>query len=398
MSAAQVALKGPLSTALGQYLFLGFGTFVIFTGDNGVSRAAREIVSLAVKLTTGKDYGALLLGEAALAKGFASNNSNNQAPIIIHSIQPSSDNSNRNLLSREGWTGTIVHLALVSGTCWTAYVVFSQLLPEQIKELLPVTRKYFEAAITSLGQGIILVRDALGEQIKNLGIKTDLLTEKADETHREVLGLKDDIGDVRVNIDDIAMAISRCECSLGDAAGRQTYMSRGVRLLVQCVGDLLRPSNPAVAEELDHFANLSTEMDNDFFDTPLAKENSTRALTYHHPNSPILSEIGSVDDSSIRPISLPRSQRQLSQSYMRNAPASTSKAKTNYVASSPFASPAGPLQMLRTMQSRTMNRQASCPENEVPKTTNKDIELLPGLDEVDKLLKFVRRGEVPAGV
>eukprot|EP00986_Skeletonema_menzelii_P018152 scaffold25742_cov46-Skeletonema_menzelii.AAC.1 len=67
------------------------------------------------------------------------------------------------------------------------------------------------------------------------------------------------MGDVRLNIDDIAVAISRCESSLDDAAGRQTYMSRGVRLLVQCVGDLLRNSNPAVADELDHFANLSAD-------------------------------------------------------------------------------------------------------------------------------------------
>eukprot|EP00577_Skeletonema_sp_RCC1716_P033659 CAMPEP_0113395680 /NCGR_PEP_ID=MMETSP0013_2-20120614/13333_1 /TAXON_ID=2843 ORGANISM="Skeletonema costatum, Strain 1716" /NCGR_SAMPLE_ID=MMETSP0013_2 /ASSEMBLY_ACC=CAM_ASM_000158 /LENGTH=35 /DNA_ID=CAMNT_0000279927 /DNA_START=73 /DNA_END=177 /DNA_ORIENTATION=+ /assembly_acc=CAM_ASM_000158 len=33
-AAAQVALRGPLSTALGQWAFLGFGTFVIFSGDN----------------------------------------------------------------------------------------------------------------------------------------------------------------------------------------------------------------------------------------------------------------------------------------------------------------------------------------------------------------------------
>ena len=251
-AAAQAALKGPLSTALGQYLFLGFGTFVIFTGDNGVSKAAREIATIALKLTTGKDLSSLLFGEASLANS-VNRNHGGGAPIVIHNIQPSSSDSssssNRNLLNRNGWTGTLLHLTLVSGTCWTAYIIFSQYLPEQIKELLPVTRKYFEGAVTLLGQGIIRVRDALGEQIKMLSNKTDALADKQDETHNEVLGLKDDIGDVRVNIDDIALAISRCESSLGDAAGRQTYMSRGVRLLVQCVGDLLRPSNPAVAAE-----------------------------------------------------------------------------------------------------------------------------------------------------
>ncbi|KAL7491011.1 hypothetical protein ACHAWT_000499 [Skeletonema menzelii] len=404
MSAAQVALRGPLSTALGQWAFLGFGTFVIFSGDNGVSRAAREIAGLALKLTTGKDY-ALLLSEASLAKGLANNN-NNQAPIVIHNIQPSDGNrsNNGNLLSRGGWTGTLIHLTLVSGTCWTAYIIFSQFLPEQIKELLPVTRKYFEGAVTSLGQGIIRVRDALGEQIKNLGIKTDLLAEKQDETHKEVLGLRDDMGDVRLNIDDIAVAISRCESSLDDAAGRQTYMSRGVRLLVQCVGDLLRNSNPAVADELDHFANLSAdELDSDFYykdggvNTPMAK--GTRAVTtYNPPLSPNLSEIGSVDDSSaVRPMSLPRPHRQPPQS-LRNVPASTSKAARGFAASSPFGTPSGPLQMLKSMNSRSsmMSRQGSCPEDEVPQTNKGDG--LPGLDEVDNLLKVIRRGEVPAGV
>src|SRR5210317_1993046 len=157
-TAAQVALKGPLSTALGQYLFLGFGTFVIFTGDNGVSKAAREIATIALKLTTGKDLSSLLLGEASLANSVFSgkNGTNNHgggggAPIVIHNIQPSSSDSsssNRNLLNRNGWTGTLIHLTLVSGTCWTAYIIFSQYLPEQIKELLPVTRKYFEGAVT----------------------------------------------------------------------------------------------------------------------------------------------------------------------------------------------------------------------------------------------------------
>jgi len=309
-------------------------------------------------------------------------------------------------------------------------------LPEQIKELLPVTRKYFEGAVTSLGQGIIRVRDALGEQIKVLGMKTDALADKQNETHNEVLGLKDDIGDVRVNIDDIALAISRCESSLGDAAGRQTYMSRGVRLLVQCVGDLLRPSNPAVAAELEHFATLSTEeMDDDFYyrdggvNTPLANraiENGGnrrggggdgRAITY--PASPNLSEIGSVDDNSvIRPMSLPRPRRQpTSSSGSGNIPASTSKIPTNTPAGnySPFATPSGPLQMLRSMNSRSMSRQGSCPEDEVPQQRQREVVVgntgvinkdnkesssneLPGLDEVDHLLSVIRRGEVPAGV
>ena len=72
---------------------------------------------------------------------------------------------------------------------------------------------------------------------------------KLDRTHGGMLGLKD-VGDARLRVEDVAVAISRCESSLDDAAGRQAYMSSGVRLLVRCVGDLLRLSNPAVAAEL----------------------------------------------------------------------------------------------------------------------------------------------------
>ena len=128
-----------------------------------------------------------------------------------------------------------------------------------------MTRKFFESAVISLGQGILRVRDALSEQLTILGLKQEELANKQDETHVQVLGIKDDIGDVRLQMDEIGLAITRCESSLTDAAGRQTYMSQGVRLLVQCVGDLMRGSHPSVAAELDQFSRLSSElMDDDF--------------------------------------------------------------------------------------------------------------------------------------
>ena len=138
-----------------------------------------------------------------------------------------------------------------------------------------------------------------------------------DETRDGVFGLKDDLGDVRLHVDDIASAISRCEGSLADAAGRQTYVSRGVSLLVRCVGDLLRNGNPEVADELDRFGRLSSEMmeGDDFFRREVVgKRNRDRC-----PSSPQggcdLSEIGSnasysADDGrNRRSSSLPRPRR-----------------------------------------------------------------------------------------
>lgn len=316
-AATQLLAKGPLSSAIGQWAFLGFGTLVLLTGDNGVSRAAQQIAGVAFRLVTGTEMDSLLreaaLGSRAVNAASALHNGHGQQqqqPIVIHSHAPSSSDGKYS----GGWTVAVIRLTLASGACWGAYVVLANYLPDSIKEMMPVTRRFFESAVSSLGNGILRVRDVLSEQIAVLGTKQDELAAKQDETHGSVLGLKDDIGDVRLHIDDIAVAISRCEGSLTDAAGRQTYMSRGVRLLVQCVGDLLRPSDPAVAEELERFAQMSMGE---------GEENEGRGSASRHqlecPSSPNLSEIGSTTSASVddrhhhhhhmRSLSLPRPRR-----------------------------------------------------------------------------------------
>ncbi|EED90489.1 predicted protein [Thalassiosira pseudonana CCMP1335] len=387
--AAQLATKGPLGTALGQWLFIGFGTFVIFTGDNGVSKAAQDIAQTAFRLVSGRNATSLLR-EASLSQ-----NTQPQQPIVIHNISPSSSESFR--YGRYGW-GMVIQLSLGAGACWGAYIVFSQVLPESVKELLPVTRKFFDNAVTSLGQGIIRVRDVLSEQISVLGLKQDELSDKLDDTHTEVLGLKGDIGDVRLNIEDISLAISRCEESLTDAAGRQTYMIRGVRLLVQCVGDLLRPSNPSVADELDQFSRLNEEMDGDFYyrdngnpsRTPINKQSSR----LEYPSSPNISEIGSVSANvadEIRPMSLPPSRSTQSSTTPQRSRSSNSAAAC-MISPSPFGQSPGPLVgkgSLLSMRSMPISRQGSCPENELP--SDKGV----SLDDVEQLLSNMRNSRTP---
>lgn len=322
----------------------------------------------------------------------------------------------------------IVQLTLASGACWGAYVLFTNYLPDSIKEMMPVTRKFFESAVSSLGNGIIRVRDVLSEQISALGKKQDDLASKQDETHDAVLGLKDDIGDVRVNIDDIAVAISRCEGSLTDAAGRQTYMSRGMRLLVQCVGDLLRPSNPAVADELDQFSRMSAELMGDECDkgergrgVSPNKRGQHQSLEY--PSSPNLSEIGSTTSTSIddnhhhhhhhmRSLSLPRPRR--SQSVVTpsssknnaNTPNSTSRMSLMGMSTPPPSA----LKMLQSFNNggsnatvgtastsssssrSSMSRSYSSPEDEVPQSNYEDHPVK--LDEVKELLRNIQNGMV----
>ena len=310
--AAQVLAKGPLSSALGQWMFLGFGTYVIFTGENGVSRAAQELAGVAFRLVTGMGReAALLRDEAALAGRHHFPQQHPPQPVVIYQ----SDRSGR---GGGWWIATIVQVGLGAGACWTAYILFSNFLPENLKEMMPVTRRYFESAVTSLGQGILRVRDALSEQISALGLKQDELSEKMDETRDGVLGLRDDVGDVRMHVDDIASAISRCEVSLADAAGRQTYVSRGVSLLVRSVGDLLRHGNPEVAEELERFGRLSAEMleGDDFYHREVGGggDEKNRDRCPSSPRGCDLSEIGSnasyaEDDGRRRSSSLPRPRR-----------------------------------------------------------------------------------------
>lgn len=428
---AQILAKGPLSSALGQWMFLGLGTFVVFTGDNGVSVAAKEIASIAFRLVTGRDApsGAALLREAALSNqsesAFRPASASGQAqqqPIVIHSVSDTR--------SGKGWTATIVQLSVGAGACWGAYLVFSNFLPEQIKEMLPVTRKFFESAVTSLGEGILRVRDVLNENIDKLRIKQDELGAKQDKTHDQVLGLKDDIGDVRLHIDDIAVAISRCESSLGNAADRQTYMSRGVRLLVQCVGDLLRPGNPSVAEELDQFSRMSAELMDDSVSKNINSSPSNKKQQLEYPSSPNLSEIGSttstiVDDhhhSHLRSFSLPPNRSQPAVTPMSSSSNNTAHpnktARDHVMSPSPssflgISSPGG-LKMRQSLSGRSIvtattarssmassySSPENSPENEVPD------KLSPGqgtpssggdgadLDKVNELLRSFQRGRV----
>lgn len=74
---------------------------------------------------------------------------------MIHNISP----SNSAVSKDSGKYGAIIQLSMGAGACWAIYILGAQLLPESIKELLPVTRQFFERSVTSLGKGIIKVRD-----------------------------------------------------------------------------------------------------------------------------------------------------------------------------------------------------------------------------------------------
>ena len=118
---------------------------VLFSGDNAATQAVQNIL----RLVGGN--GAKLLQDAS-----SKNLLPQQPPIVIHNMPPAPSEA---LTEKNGWRGELMKFLMGAGVCWASYVVFSQLLPESLKELLPVTRQFFDQAVTSLGQGIIRVRD-----------------------------------------------------------------------------------------------------------------------------------------------------------------------------------------------------------------------------------------------
>ena len=256
MSASQVLAKGPLSSALGQWAFVGLGAYAL-AGGEALKDVASKTATITAQLAAGVPLSTILEANSKSSSNNATAASAAiPAPIVIHTGSSSSDSGK--LLTDKPLI-FLVQLTLGAGLCWGSYIIFSNLLPEQIKEMLPVTRKFFDAAITSLGKGILQVKESLGEQILGLSAKQDELSEQQTETHNEVLSVRNDLGEVKFDLNAIADTVERCEASLTTAERRQSYTARGVRLLVRCVGAMM-PGNARLASELDRFAQQGDEM------------------------------------------------------------------------------------------------------------------------------------------
>jgi len=247
---AQLA-KGPLSSALGQWAFVGLGAYAL-AGGEALRDAAVRTAQITAQLSAGVPL-STILGEPDRRLVAQGTSASSQAPIVIHTT---SSGGGGGIAQKP--LALLVQLTIGAGLCWGSYIVLSNFLPEQIKEMLPVTRKFFDAAITSLGKGILQVKETLSEQILGLSRKQEELSDKQDETHTEVLSVRNDLGEVRFDLGQIADTVERCEASLSHAERRQSYTARGVRLLVRCVGAMM-PGNSRLAGELDRFAVAGDE-------------------------------------------------------------------------------------------------------------------------------------------
>lgn len=124
----------------------------------------------------------------------------------------------------------------------------SNLLPESIKEFLPVTRKVFDKSITNVAKAILNVKEVLGKQIFDLSEKQDQLNLKQDQTLSEISVVQENIDHVRNDLDELGDAMSRCETTLEHSERIQSYTARGVKLLVRTVATMIPGDHRAVTE------------------------------------------------------------------------------------------------------------------------------------------------------
>jgi len=213
------------------------GAFVVF--PDKMQQLLQPILTRALQLMTLPDSSTAPATDAAT-----------RAPIVIHT-GASIDSSSRLVT-------TVVSYGLGAAAVWLSYCFACQYLPEFITQMLPVTRQVFDKAISNLAKGIINVKESLGKQIASLSRKQDELGTKQDETHQDVVDIKDELGQARIDLASLNHSVDDCVVSLEYADRLQSYTARGVKLLVRCVATVL-PTNDRIVTELAQFTKDGEE-------------------------------------------------------------------------------------------------------------------------------------------
>lgn len=246
-SVARGPLKILLATPAGQYAVLGLGAFSFFPEQT------KQV------LATLKP---LLLQAGFPKSGFSSDRSSGeqkeqqqsqQAPIVIHTPSPTIYTSSSSK-GGKGLVGIIVVTALGAGACWIGYACCAEFLSDTVGQVLPVTRKVFDATAKALGTGILTVKQALEEQMGIVTEKQEALARKQDETHERVTDIQSELGDARIDLATLNESMCRLEESFENSQGMQGYTLRGVKLLVRCVASFLpRDSSDTYMQDLARF-------------------------------------------------------------------------------------------------------------------------------------------------
>mmetsp|Transcript_12424 Transcript_12424/g.15121 ORF Transcript_12424/g.15121 Transcript_12424/m.15121 type:complete len:301 (-) Transcript_12424:147-1049(-) len=166
-------------------------------------------------------------------------------PIIIHT---------GNAQQARSITSNLVSYLISSGAVCVVYLAATNALPTGMKEMLPVTRKFFESTTKALSLAVVNVREVIEEQILGLTKKQDQLMKKQDETNNNVLEIGDDLAEARLEISTLGNSLGRCETSLAASKQMQSYTLRGVKLLVRCI-NTIAPNSDSFTDELVDFIN-----------------------------------------------------------------------------------------------------------------------------------------------
>lgn len=220
---------------LGQLAVVGLGAFCVTNPD--------------------KFFSAIQKGTQLYLADFAPQNQSrksSQQPIVIHHAAPASSRSA---------TGTIVQLVIGAGFCWGSYMVLVNVLPDAAKGMLPVTTRHFNRAVTSLGKGVINLKETLMEQVRGLSKKQDDLSERQEETYVEVLHVKDNVSDLKGDLSLVQESLDLCHATLSESERRTSYIARGVQLLTRGVSTFL-PENEGLMHELIQFNSAGEEFNN----------------------------------------------------------------------------------------------------------------------------------------
>mmetsp|Transcript_13177 Transcript_13177/g.18649 ORF Transcript_13177/g.18649 Transcript_13177/m.18649 type:complete len:382 (+) Transcript_13177:376-1521(+) len=371
------AARGPLSSALAQWTVIGVGGLNLVGNESftdNVLKGAQLVMGLPLT-------GSIGAKQAPVASA--------QQPIVIHT--GGSNSSSSEATTNAKIVASLVQVCIGASICWGSYLVMSNFLPDSVKEMLPVTRKFFDKAVTSLANGILEVKEQLTDQINTLLGKQKELSDKQDATHNEVLNVKDDLGDMRLDLGSMHHTLDRCESSLSEAERKQTYTARGVRLLVKCVGAIL-PRNADLTTELESFSKLGEEIHND---NDAEKKNdgssqqmmSQQQIQYQQQQQQMM-----MMQQMQSPPPIPHLQHQMMSPQYRQHSNSQQFTPIVTATATPATSSSTPSERSSTVTSptpsTTMKKEVSLegPENETPKSA--------GLEDVRALLTMVRGGEV----
>mmetsp|Transcript_26505 Transcript_26505/g.55444 ORF Transcript_26505/g.55444 Transcript_26505/m.55444 type:complete len:382 (-) Transcript_26505:1209-2354(-) len=219
-AAANAAARGPLGILLqssaAQYGILGSGVYYALFPEK-VQQA----------------LGPYLVGVAPAASNAVTQAALPQI-ITIQTPAPAASTTS-SLTSRSGMVSVVVYASVGAGLCWVGYVVCTTLLPEQIREMMPVTQKVFAQATQTLGRGILNMKKVLEEKILGLARQQDELARSQEETKNAVHDVNANLEQARGDLVQVQSALDRCEDSLETTQDMQGYTLRGIKLLVRCV-------------------------------------------------------------------------------------------------------------------------------------------------------------------